>query len=100
MAKLFQIAKSISPVVVRIQQQNEVNARELAASGRRMAKYEKRMGKVCANAFSECKTARPQRRKYHNTLYKETMGSVGESIIVRRFPGSYITSVCKTKMFY
>lgn len=101
MAKLFELCKTISPQIVRVQQAHiaaEQAVREDAACSRRVAKYEKRMGKVCANAFDMCKQARPARRRYHNTLFREQSGTIGTTIVTMHTPSGRAI-VCRTKIY-
>lgn len=49
--------------------------------------------------FEQCKQARPQRRKYHNTLFREQMGTIGETIVTRH-TASGRAIVCRTKNIY
>lgn len=91
MAKLFELSKSISPVIVRIQQANVVRERMMSA-------YQKRTGDVCKDThiFEQCKQARPQRGKYHNTLFREQSGTIGTNITTRHTPSGRAI-VCRTK---
>lgn len=94
MANLFELCKSISPKIVRIQQQNVVRARM-------MASYQKRTSDLSAerNIFEKCKDARPMRRKFHNTLFKEQSGTIQEYISDKRV-GDFCVVTCRTKNIY
>ena len=93
MAKIFELSKNISPVIVRIQQANVVRERMMSA-------YQKRAGEVCKDThiFEQCKQARPQRGKYHNTLFREQSGTIGTTIVTKH-TASGRTIVCRTKNY-
>lgn len=93
MANLFELCKSISPTIVRIQQRNVVRERMMSA-------YQKRTGDVCKDThiFEQCKQARPQRGKYHNTLFREQSGTIGMTIVTKHTASGRAT-VCRTKIY-
>lgn len=95
MANLFELSKSISPAIIRVQQRNVVRERMMSA-------YRKRMEDLGSerDVFDKCKNARPDRRKYRNTLFKEQCGTIGEHLTVRHFDGSYISVTCRAKNIY
>lgn len=53
----------------------------------------------CSQMFAICKGSRPQKKRVHNSLYREQAGVAGSYVHTLRFEGSYITKVCKSKMF-
>lgn len=92
MAKLFELAGSES--TRRMCAKMEVIARSSRA-------YEKRMGELCEerNIFGTCKHTRPQ-KKWRNRVSTEQAGTCGTQIVTKRFEGSRITCVCKSRKIY
>lgn len=91
MAKLFELAGSES--TRRMCAKMEVIARSSRA-------YEKRMGELCEekNIFGTCKQTRPQ-KKWRNRVSTEQAGTRGSVIVLRRFPNSRLTCVCKSRAY-
>lgn len=91
MATLFELSKSISPVIVRIQQANVIRERTMSA-------YQKRMNDLQAheNVFEECRQARPKRKRFRNTVCSEKAGRIGTRLSVRHaLDGHEIVCRCK-----
>lgn len=94
MATLRDLCKDVPQTIDRMAVERELLRRKNAS-------FLKRMGALCEekNVFKQCQTRRPEKGKVKNRFSREEAGTIASVVVTKRFSGSRLTCVCKSKIY-